>query len=350
MRALSFAVALIFLLQPVAGQADGFLRLGEDPGGDQSTIPDTIFDILYIDASTDGENLLFDLGLAGTTSEVATVCPVVAFQVGGSEYLAFDCFECAAYECTNAASTVNPPGSSRGAKVGTVTFTETTARMVVPFAEINVAMGDVIDDIYGLTYATRVLNVQDAAPDAKTSAGADESFGSYMIGVGRPTLLGDVLETVTTTYEDLDAPMVSHSFTNATTENYVFNFTSASGFGLVEFDINGTGNVTGIMTDGNVTELFNGTLMAGTTEYQNFTSGFWSLQLSYENFTGSLDFSFLDGATSQAEVPLENNATAGMGNETTLDALEDGQEAPGMHLAFVMALLGAVAMAIRRRS
>ncbi len=338
---------VLFMIQPVAAQAEGFLLLGEDAGGDQNRVPDTLFDILSLDVATEGEELVFFLGLAGDTTEIGQACPVVAFQVGATEYLAFDCFECAAYQCTNAASGAQPPSSSRGSKVGTVTLGGGGATMRVAFSEIGVGLGDQIDDIYGLTYVSRALVVEDAAPDAKSSAGADESFGSYVVGFGRPgDLLADVVEAVSTVYEDLAEPRFSHAFTNATTAEYMFNFTSEHGFGLVDLAVNGTGFANATLVDAAGVELFNGTLASGITEYQNFTAGNWSLALSYTDFNGTLDFAFLDGQSLQAEAP-DSEATGNATTNETLDDVVDEQEAPG--IALPLLLVGLIAL-VRRRN
>ncbi len=360
MRVVALILLTLLMVQPVAAQAEGFLRLGTDPQGDARVQgqghPDTIFDILTLDVMTEGEELVFFLGLRGDTTEIGSACPVVAFQVGGNEYLAFDCFECVAYECTNAASDLEEPGSTRGTKVGTTALGGGGATMRVPFSDIGVSVGDRIEDIYALTYQSRILTVVDAAPDAKGGdRNSGDNFGFYVVGadfLGEPPL-EEIVEAVGTIYEDLAEPIVQHSFENATSDVYQFNFTSETGFGLVDLDVNGTGFANATLVDGNGTELFNGTLASGVTEYQNFTAGAWTLVIAYDGFVGNMSFQFLDGQSVQndAEETVEETPTTD-DNSTEEDlagAEDDAKESPGAPMVALMAALAAVVLVRRRK-
>ncbi len=154
--------------------------------------------------------------------------------------------------------------------------------------------------------------------------------------------------------EDLVEPVVAHTFENATTALYQFNFTSSETFGLVDFAINGTGNATALLADGNGTTLFNGTVDAMQFEVHNATIGNWTLTVEYTNFTGSLDFSFLAGALMAVEdAPVADDEPAG--NETVEPEEEDlngiplhNEEAPGFQIAAILAGLAAIVL-VRRK-
>jgi hypothetical protein len=349
-------IALLILVgaaQVASAQDEGFLRLGEDPRGDPNLAgapyPDTMADILYLDVNADEENIIFDLGLAGTSTEIGVLCPTVAFTFGGTNYLAFDCFECVANQCTNAVSGVNPPGSSRGANVaGSVVFTDAAARITVPLSNINAKHGDIIDNTYGLMYATRALSVVDAAPDAKRSANAEESFGAYAIGFGRPEDLPTVPEA-RTVFENLTTARIDQSYTNATSDTFVFNWTAPSSALNLTYGAaveNGSFELTILDGDGitllqqTVNESFEtADLLEGAAP------GNWTITIGYSDFVGSFFLNITQVEEVEVHVDLDHE------EESVPVHSDDGEEKKGLPGFGVLALLAGlgVALTVRRR-
>jgi len=336
------AVLLLGALLPaVSAQDASYVYLGDDATGDPSLngVPmiDTWIDINGLAVETVGDDLVFHLGLEGTTTEAGSYCWMAAFEFAGTEYVGLDCYEGLAYESDNTLSTVSAPSTSRGTNVASeVVFEDGGARITVPLASIGAAYGDVIEDIYGLTYATRVLTVVDTVPDAKSSVGADESLGSYIIGGAPPPMPMLANDTVVTGVIngsldlEFDAPSnETHTYTwNATGGDVVLNATWNTTQGA--FDAR--------LLDPAGVELLNQTLngtAAFSQELGNVTVGNWTLELAFHGFVGHVSASFL-----AAPAPVMNETA----DEPVL-TIED-QESPGFGLVAGLAALG---LAYRRK-
>lgn len=363
------ALALLLLtavLNVPGGQAQAdpseFLLLGVDGTGDgriagQAPSLDTWVDINSLSVATRGTDLVFHLGLEGTTTEIGSYCWMAAFQVGSTEYVGLDCYEGVAYESDNTLSSVSRPSTSRGTNVASsVVFDATGAVITIPLSAIGVGVGDVIDDIYGLTYVTRALNVVDVIPNAKSAAGAAESLGSYRIG-------GPATETVAEPIrETLVAPTFAHNFTNITTATYLFDANVS--WPDVEVVVTaavqaGSANIT--VRNGNATVLQ--TLLTNATSVDNQTiqpasnaTGAWTIEVRYEQFLGTLNVTVREPAPALG-TPTGGNATGSASatsspststTQTSASSSEDKVATPGAPLAFVLVAL--LALARRRRS
>lgn len=290
MRALLWLFVL--LIAPLAG-AQSYQHLGDDATGDAnlSGVPmlDTWIDINSLAVDTVGEDLVFWLGLQGDTTEIGSYCWMAAFEFGGTEYVGLDCYEGVAYTNDNTLSGVSAPSTSRGTNVASsVVFEGGAAKITIPLSAIGAAYGDEITDIYGLTYATRVLSVVDTVPDAKTSAGADESLGSYIIG-GAPEVeeVPMVNETVNATVNETIEPILHE------TDGSIHIATMQASNETHVYTWNGIGNMTGALTF-NGTGAFDLLIEDNGTALQNGTwAGVGNETFTLANLTGNVTLTFV---------------------------------------------------------
>lgn len=340
-------IVFCLLLAPLASaQGPSYIHLGDDATGDAQAngVPmlDTWVDINGLAVETIGEDLVFYLGLEGTTTEAGQYCWMAAFEFGGTEYVGLDCYEGVAYESDNTASTASPPDTSRGENVASsVVFDANGAVITIPIAAIGASIGDEIEDIYGLTYATRGLIVADTVPDAKRTVTAEESLGSYRIG-GPVMAVEDPVDDLNVTIEPImetingtlhlafDEPSnatyeISWASDNATNE---LNFTWVVGAGQFNITITDPmGNATG-------PESFtqNGTkFIAGV--------GNWTVTLALSQFAGTMDFT-----VATMEVPVQTDT-----NTTEAPKVED-EESPGVGFLAMIGALGGALYARKRRT
>ena len=391
-RALSFALLLLSLpflgLSAQAQDAPAFLLLGEDAVGDATfqgqSWPDTWVDINSFSVATVGTDLVFRMGLQGTTTEAGQYCWMAAFQVADEEYVGLDCYEGLAYESDNTLSGVLAPSTSRGTNVASdVSFDEGGVVITVPLDAIGATTGTQITDIYGLTYVTRRLYAADTIPDAKSDVDAEESLGSYVIGGG--SLASETIVAAQNITENLTAPSFLHEFTNATSDDYTLSFnvtwanatvvpTAAVRAGSANVTVthngtvvysflftnqthpvpaNGSGNATaagnatstagnGTSATGTVSSSGNATSTAGnTTGNATFpavignATGNWTVTIDYEGFVGSLGLN-----VTEYVAPPPAAAAADVA---------DKKDSPGLSFAIGVGLLAAVAVVLRRR-
>ncbi|MEA3165655.1 MAG: hypothetical protein QOJ26_521 [Thermoplasmata archaeon] len=371
--------SLLAAVPPVSAQdGSGFLLLGEDAVGDPSMsgVPmiDTWIDINGLAVATIGTDLVFHLGLEGVTTEAGSYCWMVAFEFDGTEYVGLDCYEGLAYESDNSLSGAVAPDTSRGANVASsVVFDETGALITIPIAAIGASMGDVIEDIYGLTYATRALNTVDTVPDAKTAKDAEESLGTYRIG-GPAADDGLSIRAV---LENLTTPFFLHEFTNATSDDYTLNFTLAWTNATLSRSaevVSGSANVTLARNGEVVLSLFltnktapalannatfgnstagNATLGGNQSALVEGAAGNWTVAIDYEGFVGHFGLGFEDykapAPTSKAGTASKGAALApnAVGNATAAGADAKGTPAAGAPLVALM--LAAMVAVLRRR-
>lgn len=362
--------SLLAVAQPASAQdTTAFLMLGEDPVGDPSfqgqAMADTWIDINHLSVATVGTDLVFHLGLKGTTTEAGSYCWMAAFEFDDTEYVGLDCYEGAAYESDNTASTVRPATTSRGTNVASsVVFDATGAVITIPLAAIGASVGDVIEDVYGLTYFSRALYAVDTIPDAKSDAAADESLGTYRLGGGE---VGSEARSVV---ENLTTPFFLHEFANATSDDYSLNFTVewtnatmlrsaavVSGSANVTILRNGTvflafllTNETAPGTGGNATAgnaSGNATLGGNQTALVEGAAGNWSIAIDYEAFVGRFSLGF---EAYEAPPVASSNVTTSPGAPAGNQTVEEGSEdtpGPGLVLV-VIGFLAAVAVRRRR--
>lgn len=352
--AAALVLSLASVSPPAAAQdaATEYLLLGEDATGDAQAngVPmlDTWIDINGLGVATVGTDLVFHLGLEGTTTEVGQYCWMAAFEFDGTEYVGLDCYEGVAYESDNTLSGLAAPSTSRGTNVASsVVFDATGAVITIPLDAIGATLGDTITDIYGLTYATRALTTVDTVPDAKRTANADESLGSYVLGGASPAATPDVVR------EQLNGTSFEHAFAQPTNTTYVLNLTVPWGNASVAVDANvtaGSANVT--VTRGNETLLAftvgnatgNGTAnrTADATSHKVSGAGNWTITVAYAGYVGSLGLDVTEVPAS-APPPVASNTTSTSGNATA------APEADAPALGAAVAGLALVAMAVLRR-
>lgn len=348
MRGLVVLLALSLVVPLVGGQdSPSYVFLGEDATGDPNVngapMPDTWIDINSLAVETVGEDLVFYLGLQGDTTEAGSYCWMAAFEFGGTEYVGLDCYEAVAYTNDNSLSGVRAPDTSRGENVASsVVFEGSAAKITVPLANIGAAIGDEIHDIYGLTYATRVLSVVDTIPDAKRTAAADESLGSYRIGgpalVETPTEVPTVNETVAPIVQNVTGDSFDErlSFDAPSNDTYTFLWGGIPN-GTASWNVTGNGSIEASVT-ANGTSLLQGPLSGNGTVAFADVAGPVNVTLRFDAFVGEVQL--------RIEAP-QHDAPAPV-NETADPTLED-EESPGAGL--LMALF-AVALAVvsRRRN
>lgn len=360
-------VTSLLIATPASAQEPMYLLLGEDATGDGTLLGeapslDTWVDINGLSVATVGEDLLFHMGLEGTTTEIGSYCWMAAFEYGGTEYVGLDCFEGIAYESDNTLSSVNPPSTSRGTNVASdVSFTDTGVLITIPLSAFGASVGDMIDDIYGLTYFTRALTVVDTIPDAKSSAAAEESLGSYRIG--GPVDDAPVGPTVQKIFENLTVPSFLHEFANATSDDYTLNFTvpwqNVTIAQTAQISA-GSANIT-VLREGveilslvldNQTAPVQGDAQNNGTADSNATAapatvypdaaGNWSIVIDYEGFVGTLGMEMLEYLPMPTQ---DDNVTDGP--DASGDVSED---APGVALPLLGLGLLAAVFVVRRRN
>ncbi len=163
-------------------------------------------------------------------------------------------------------------------------------------------------------------------------------------------------------YETLEAAAVEHVFQNATSDDYVLNFTTDLSAAVAYFAVNGTGTVNATLLDATGTELFNGTASSMSMDLGNVTAGAWQLLLDYTDFNGT--FAFALTAPAQEGTDGSGNQNGGgtgtggpdgapggneTGNETVDGAGGAGKESPGVALPLLSIGLVAAAFVLRRR-
>ncbi len=368
MRVVLIALMLASALVPLTSAApDGFILLGEDPAQDAvvpgagTSQPDTLFDILDMSVKTEGTDLVFFLGLRGDTTEIGTMCPMAAFQFDGTEYVGLDCFECGAYQCTNAASDARAASTSRGTNVASsVSLGGGGATIVIPIDAIGASLGDTIEDIYGLTYETRALMVSDVIPDAKSDRDAAESLGSYTLG---QTALGAaeeaIEEAIEAVNETLEGEEVTVDLLFEEPTNAVYTYTWPANLTTVAatFGANFTeGNLTFTVLDGSGTELYVADFLGNITFDEAFegAAGNWTFVYTFDGFVGSAFGTF--GAVAAVEEAEVEEVDAETDAETSAEESEapvdeaPAQEAttPGFALIGAIGVLAAIAVARRR--
>lgn len=160
-------------------------------------------------------------------------------------------------------------------------------------------------------------------------------------------------------HKDLPAAAAEVGFTEATSDDYVFNFTNDLSVAIANFDANGTGFANATLIDSNGMELYNGTVETGTVDLGNVTAGDWQLLVDFTEFNGTFAFELMgpqdveetaeatdDAAGDAAEADADGGDA--LGNET-VDGAADDAEAPGPTLPFMAVGLMAVAFLARRR-
>lgn len=144
-------------------------------------------------------------------------------------------------------------------------------------------------------------------------------------------------------YENLTAaPELELTFDNETA-TYVYNWTQVEALGAMAFDVNGTGNVSVTLVDGNGTVLAAQSVQGnGTIDIAGAAAGNWSLTLGLEAFTGTVALAFSapgvvddNGTTGTGTLP-EGNQTAG-----------DGEKSPAV--AWPLLAVGLAFLAVWRR-
>ncbi len=292
-------------------------------------------------------------GLACGTFWTYTVTEEFTTMDGFTIATTFDCDAAAVYGSTPATSTSRFTLYHNGASIGEVTHGG---------GKFSTCTGSAFEDGAKVGNAGLTFRAGDTLQMRFMYWGSDAT-GEEVFLVNSPAL--DSLMTVpiqapivldldTAIFEDLEVPVVEHAFANATSDSYVFNFTAENGFGLIDLEVNGTGFANATLVDGNGTELFNGTLESGLTEYRNFTAGNWTLSIDYTEFTGNLSFEFKDGLLlANAEGPEEvEDVGSEAGNATeedVTDAPADDQESPGAPMVALLAALAAIVVVRRRK-
>ncbi|MFA5944569.1 MAG: hypothetical protein WC876_08905, partial [Candidatus Thermoplasmatota archaeon] len=264
------------------------------------------------------------------------------------------------YESDNTLSSANPPGTSRGTNVASsVTFDATGAVITIPLSAIGANVGDVIEDIYGLTYFSRLLYAVDTIPDAKSAADADESLGSYTLG---GAIDSPALASAKIVVENLTTPSFRHEFANATSDDYTLNFTVEWTNATVAQTVNMTSGRANVTVLRNGVEIQSFVLMNGTTTSGAATNatangtaspflvtdaiGNWTVRIDYDAFVGSFGLNVTEYRASVVDISPVNLTMSPVVEDVAAAAKE---EAPGLGLPLVALLLLVGVVARRRR-
>lgn len=362
------ALLLLICLAPAQAQMQ-FLELGTDAAGDDGETLDTaaggfsgaaiatsVDDIISGSVRTVDQTLEFQMQIGADPSNEPLIanqyCWMAAFEVIGQEeeYVAL---VCRSYNPVNGGNVEED--TNRGTEVASeFEIDGTTVTITVPFENINAAEGDVLKDIYMLTYSGG-LYVSDTMPDAKSDRNAAQNLGAYVIGaeaLGLPEVpTGELLEPQ---FADMDATSVEleFSYEALSTQSWTYNWTNENPTGNFSFGGNvSQGSVHFLVTDHLGDLMLDAKLEAPLDLNQSFDGfeGNWSVQVLFKDFLGdaylNVDADFEPGIQYNPNTP---GLPIVQGEEEFTDGNSGGEnkESPAPLLLTVMGLVG---LAFRRK-
>lgn len=372
MRFVLFVALGLFLL-PVAQAQTAEIHLGDDAVGDDTSGPlasgSTGYDLTEIDdivsASiwTEGDAIKFRMTVAEEPGDTVhgQFCWMPAFEVVGQEE-EFVGLMCETYTAGSSGGFAEA-NTNRGTEVASEAVWDGASVVItVPFANINAGPGDILEDIYVMTYGPNQgqngLYVDDALPDAKSDRAASQSLGCYVIGAGP----GDdwsncepvVDEAVGTLWSDVDDVVFDLNLSlSADSSSYGYNWSlpAAKMVGFIE--ANGTGSVA-VDVRQNGSSLYNATV-EGDTAMLAFGGDMGPVQVFVNTtaFDGTLRVVLEEdaivttqGGEGEGGAGETGGETQGNGTAENGTADPDGEDSPAP-LA-VLALVAAVVLARRR--
>lgn len=224
----------------------------------------------------------------------------------------------------------------------------------------DAAVGEALTGTYAITYAGAIQDfgpgVGGASANLLGSRGADYTLTgctkadatACSAGTGGPAV----------TYGNLSTPRLLQSFANATSGTYIYNFTNEIVAGQFSYAVNGTGNVTLRLVDGNATELLNRSLSGnGLFNFTGAVAGNWSYELVFANFTGTVGLdlspppakaSSSSTSSSSSRTTSSSGSSSSSSSSTAASDAADEEETPAP--GFALATLALVGLAVVVRS
>lgn len=209
-------------------------------------------------------------------------------------------------------------------------------------------------DVLNVQFLLWVLNPPQAAGSTVYALVGSTTHPSGITAVGLPSA-GEGSELVEETLVG-ETALVSHSFDNATTASYIYNWTTD----LAQAQIAGNASVTNgsaqlTVRDANGTELLNTTIGPdgwNETLDVDAAAGNWTILADYSDFVGSVSLA-IGPVPAPALTPADEgpagNETSGNETDDAGPAEEEGAGIPGPGLAAVLVVSLAAAAYLRRR-
>lgn len=193
----------------------------------------------------------------------------------------------------------------------------------------------------------------------------DDGFGRDFYFTGKESEQGGTEPPV---YVDLENASISHSWIEANSDTYIFNWTSNA----TELDAsfqstvqNGTADL--VVMDPSGEERINQTVDADEQqafEWNDAPPGNWTIRIAYANFTGELSVRIMEPEPETTQTGTEtqtaSTTTSDTGTQSPTmtdtgtqggegDGDEDSNDTPGFSTFALLAILGAALALVRRR-
>ena len=329
------------------------------PNGDCSSIDD----LLGVAVGATATEIVFRLTVKETPEQSALVqgeyCWLAGFQVAGQseERILMGCLDYQNGSPTPDTTTTTTRGTNLASAAAWVPG-QPVFELRAPFSSFGGAVGTQLVDIYGLSYIGKSLNVDDAAPDAKTSRDAPDSLGSYTIGAGAGGGAGPK-----TTYVVLDGTAVEQAVAHAEpfTGRVQYNWTAPAGKVEIRAGATvGNGTLAITATDAANATLYSKSFSATGTDRAEVTveeAGTWRIVVEATGFKGNFTLaiapveedastttsSSTSGGPASTEVP-----TSGTSSSATSAGTTSGSKGTPLPWLLVAAALALAAVARRR--
>lgn len=165
----------------------------------------------------------------------------------------------------------------------------------------------------------------------------------------------DVTVNQTTHQGILDEAGIDLSFSNATSDSYLYNWTVEEGAWTIDHNITvAAGNATIALSDDNGTALFETAIAedtAGTSPALDMQPGEYQVRLVFDGFVGNASIQVAPAETGSLDDATDDETTEddSTGNETLDGAGGDDKGSPGIGPVGLVGAIGAIAL-LRRRA
>lgn len=208
--------------------------------------------------------------------------------------------------------------SSAGGSVSACVVDGNVAYCTVTYESMKAAVGDELKGTSAISYLGAA---QDYAPGGLyVPDGVLGPKGSnYMLtGCTAAVCPGPGTAEPSITYAELDTSSLKQGVSEPTTGTFVYNFTNELSTAVLNYEVNGTGNVTMQVRDGNGTSVFNQTFSGVSAGNQTVTAiaGNWTYTVIMDGFNGTLGLSLTPPAGETTAMGQSSTQTSSSGTGT----------------------------------